>query len=767
MNRTSIFLFTTLFLTLFYLGCNTAKSSKTNRSDPADSLTSYVNPFIGTSGSGNVFPEPVAPFGMIQPGPDTDDKDYGTASGYDYRDSSIIGFSMTHFSGTGIPDLGDFLFMPSVKKPKLKEGSKKNPDSGYRQRYSHKDESASPGYYQVKLQDSGVNVEITAGKRAAIMRYTFPKADSAYILTDLQHMLHWKVIWAHLRVENDSTITGSHITDGWAKNRHIYFAAQYSRPFDHFRIYKNEKPVIYNTYRFNNPRMSQGKDLKFIARFAHPSSRPIYVKVAVSAVSAQNALENLKHAIPHWNFQHIRKQTSHQWEKQLSKITIQGSKQKKENFYTAMYHAFINPSLYEDANGQYRGEDQNIHQTKDFTNYTIFSLWDTYRALHPLYTLIQRKKDADFINSMLALYDQSTEHMLPIWSLQANETWCMIGYHAVPVIADAYMKGVKGFDPERAYEAMKTTAMNPDYDNVMTYAKLGWVPADKENESVSKTLEYAFDDYTIAQMAKKMGKTKDYKYFMDRADNYKNIYDPEVGLMRGRNTDGSWHKPFHPHKYVFKGPITEGTNWQYSWYVPQDVPGLIKLMGGKKAFAAKLDSLFAGNGNTTSVGKDTLDITGRIGWYVQGNETDQQVPFFYDYAGKPWKTQYWSRYIDKHSYHNRPDGLIGNDDCGQMSAWYIFSSLGFYPVAPASNTYAIGSPSVKKATIHLSNGNTFTVRAKNLSHKNVYIQSATLNGKDWDKPYITDNTLESGGSLVFTMGPKPNKSWGVDADIPH
>jgi predicted alpha-1,2-mannosidase len=766
MNRNPLILFTSLFLTLVYVGCNTGKTQNKNSSDPPDSLINYVRPFIGTKDAGNTFPGPLTPFGMIQPGPDTDDSSYGTASGYDYRDSSIIGFSMTHFSGTGIPSLGDFLFMPSITKPPLKQGSKKNPDSGYRQRYSHKYESSSPGYYQVKLLDSGVNVQITAGERAAIMRFTFPKADSAYILTDLHHMLHWNVVWSHIRVENDSTITGSHITHGWARDRHIYFAAQYSRPFDHFRIFNNEKPVIYDTYRFTNPRMSQGKDLKFIARFAHPSSQPIYVKVAVSAVSTKNALENLKHGIPHWNFDRTRRQTQQKWEKQLSKITIQGSKQKKENFYTAMYHAFINPSLYEDVNGQYRGEDQNIHQAKDFTNYTIFSLWDTYRALHPLYTLIQRKKDADFINSMLALYDQSTEHMLPIWSLQANETWCMIGYHAVPVIADAYMKGVKGFNTERAFKAMKTTAMNPDYDHVMAYAKLGWVPADKENESVSKTLEYAFDDYTIAQMAKKMGKTKDYKYFMSRADNYQNIYDPKVGLMRGRNTDGSWHKPFHPHTYKLGGPITEGTNWQYSWYVPQDVPGLIKLMGGKKAFTAKLDSLFTGSRNT-KVNGDTLDITGRIGWYVQGNETDQQVPYYYDYAGEPWKTQHWVRYITKHSYHNKPGGLIGNDDCGEMSAWYIFSSLGFYPVAPASNIYAIGSPSVKKAAIHLSNGNTFTMHAKNLSDKNVYIQSVTLNGKKWNKPYITDKALEGGGSLVFAMGPKPNKSWGIHANIPH
>jgi len=763
MNKTS--LLSTIFFGLVLLsGCT--QKSKNTKNTSSFSAVKYVHPFIGTKGDGNTFPGPVAPFGMIQPGPDTDDSLWATASGYEYSDPSIIGFSMTHFSGTGIPDLGDFLFMPSVTKPKLKEGPKEDPELGHRQRYSHEDESASPGYYQVKLQDSGVNVELTASERAGIMRYTFPAADSAYILTDLKHVLRWNVIWSQMRVENDSTITGSHIVKGWAKNRHLYFAARYSRPFDHYRIYNDGKPVIYNTYRFRSTKMSEGKDLKFIARFAHPEKEPIYVKVGISAVSTQNALKNLDTEIPHWDFDRIRQETQAKWEKELGKIEIEGSEQKKENFYTSMYHAFINPSLYEDANGQYRGLDEQAHQAKDFTNYTIFSLWDTFRATHPLYTLIQRKRDADMIKSMLAHYDQSVEHMLPIWSLEGNETWCMIGYHAVPVIADAVMKGVKGFDVERAYEAAKTTAMNPNYDHVMTYAKLGWVPADKENESVSKTLEYAFDDYTIAQMAKKLGKDKDYKYFISRADNYKNIFDPKTNLMRGKNADGSWYKPFHPHTYKFLGPITEGTNWQYTWYVPQDVPGLIKLMGGKKPFIEKLDTLFNSNPNITET-NNSPDITGMIGQYAQGNEPSHHIAFLYDYTDQPWKTQKWIRYITKHMYHNEPDGLIGNDDCGQMSAWYIFNSLGFYPVAPGSNTYVIGSPSVKKAVMHLSNGNNFTVLADNLSDENVYIQSARLNGKDWNKPYIIDDALESGGTLEFVMGPKPNKSWGVNAKITH
>lgn len=762
MKKNLLLAFTSCLVLLF----SCSRKSKDADAESSFSAVKYVHPFIGTKGDGNTFPGPVAPFGMIQPGPDTDDSLWATASGYEYSDPSIIGFSMTHFSGTGIPDLGDFLFMPSVNKPKLKEGPKENPDLGHRQRYSHEDESASPGYYQVKLQDSGVNVELTASERAGIMRYTFPKADSAYILTDLKHVLRWNVIWSQLRVEDDSTITGSHIVKGWAKNRHLYFAARYSRSFDHFRIYNDGEPIIYNTYRFRSTKQSEGKDLKFIAHFDHPQKEPIYVKVGISAVSTQNALKNLDTEIPHWDFDRVRKETETKWEKELGKIEIEGSEQKKENFYTAMYHAFINPSLYEDVNGQYRGLDEQAHQADDFTNYTIFSLWDTFRATHPLYTLIQRKRDADMIKSMLAHYDQSVEHMLPIWSLEGNETWCMIGYHAVPVIADAVMKGVKGFDVERAYKAAKTTATNPHYDSVMRYAKLGWVPADEENESVSKTLEYAFDDYTIAQMAKKLGKDDDYQYFMNRADNYKNIFDPKTNLMRGKNADSTWYEPFHPHTYKLGGPITEGTNWQYTWYVPHDVPGLIKLMGGKQNFTDKLDTLFNSNPNITET-NNSPDITGMIGQYAQGNEPSHHIAFLYSYAGQPWKTQKWIRFITKHSYHNAPDGLIGNDDCGQMSAWYIFNSLGFYPVAPASNTYVIGSPSVEKATVHLSNGNDFTVETKNLSDENVYIQSATLNGKDWNKPYITDEALEGGGTLEFVMGPKPNKSWGVGSQIPH
>ncbi len=729
------------------------------------SLVDFVNPFVGTEGAGNTFPGPSTPFGMVQIGPDTDDSLWATASGYEYSDKSIIGFSMTHLSGTGIPDLGDFLFMPSIGRPKLVEGTKKNPDGGYRQRYSHNDEQASVGYYQVKLQDSGINVELTCADRAGLMRYTFPASDSAFVLTDLKHVLWWNTVWSHIRVLNDSTIIGFHLVHGWAKERYLYFAARYSKPFDHFRIMDDGKPVIYNTYRFRSEKEAVGKNIKFLAQYKTHANEQIMIKVGISAVSAEDAMKNLDSEIPDWNFNKVRKETSDKWEKQLAKIRIDGTQDQKKTFYTSLYHSFLTPNLYEDNNGKYRGLDWDVHTAKNFTNYTIFSLWDTFRAEHPLLALVQSKRDADMVNSMLAHYDQSVEHLLPVWSLQGNETWCMIGYHAVPVIVDAYMKGVNGFDPERAYEAIKTTAMNPNYDHVATYAKLGYVPDDKENESVSKTLEYAYDDWCIAQMAKALGKKDDYHYFMKRAESFKNLFDPTYGLMRGKDSKGHWHTPFHPHEYVEGGDITEGTSWQYSWFVPQDVPGLIKLMGGKKRFTQKLDSLFTMKPGTVANG-DTLDITGLIGEYAHGNEPSHHIAFLYSYAGQPWKTQMRIHQIVKLMYGDKPNSLKGNDDCGQMSAWYIFNTMGFYPVCPGSNYYVIGSPLVNKAVMHLSNGKDFTMIAQNQSPKNVYIQSAILNGKKWNSPFLPYDQIKSGGKIVFKMGPKPNKKWGMDETIP-
>jgi predicted alpha-1,2-mannosidase len=748
---------------LFAFGAPT--KSTVQSAAPEAPLVDYVRPFVGTQGEGNTYPGASAPFGMVQLSPDTEKQLWETASGYEYSDSSIIGFSLTHLNGTGIPDLGDILFTAAVGTPKFVPGSKMHPDSGYRSRYSHDAEEASPGYYRVKLLNSGVVVELTAGDRSGIIRFTYPATDSAFVILDLSHVLRWDVIWSRLRVENESTVTGFHLVSGWAKERYIYFAAQFSRPFDDYGIVKDGKPVIYNTYRFRSRAEATGKSLQLWARYKTRPSEPIMVKVAISAVSTANAMKNLEAEIPDWGFDRVRSETRAKWNRELAKIRIEGTTAEKETFYTAMYHAFLAPNLYQDVTGEYRGFDQNVHRPgQAFTNYAVFSLWDTYRATHPLFALVQAKRDADMVNSMLAHGDQSVEHLLPIWSLQANETWCMIGYHAVPVIVDAYLKGVKGFDAERAYEAVKTTAMNPNYDNVATYARLGWVPFDKENESVSKTLEYAYDDYCIARMASALGKDDDAAIFLKRAASFKNIFDTTYGLMRGKDSQGRWRTPFNPHVYVEGGDITEGTSWQYTWYVPHNVPGLIALMGGKERFTGKLDSLFI---VTADSSQGVSDIKGRIGEYWHGNEPSHHIIFLYCYAGQPWKTQKLAHEIMKTQYGNEPNSLCGNDDCGQMSAWYIFNAMGFYPVCPGSDGYVIGSPCVKKAVMTLSNGKTFTMTAENLSDENVYVQSVLLNGKTWEQPYLPYDEIRNGGTLAFTMGPLPNMAWGVDSDIPH
>ncbi|MGH7968130.1 MAG: GH92 family glycosyl hydrolase, partial [Limisphaerales bacterium] len=489
----------------------------------------------------------------------------------------------------------------------------------------------------------------------------------------------------------------------------------------------------------------------------------ILVKVAVSAISAADAMQNLDSEVSKddWDFGKLRDQTRAKWDRELSRIEIGGSQRDKETFYTAMYHAFLAPNLYQDSTGQYRGLDSNIHQAKGFKNYAVFSTWDTFRATHPLFALIQAQRDSDMINSLLAHYDQSVDHLLPIWSLQGNETWCMIGYHSVPIIADGYLKGVRGFDPERAYRAMKATAMNPDYDSVATYAKLGWVPYDQENESVSKTLEYAFDDYCIAQMAHTLGHKDDEQYFRKRADSYRNVFDPSTHQARGKDSRGQWRSPFDPHAYGegAQADFTEGTATQYTFYDPQNVPAMIKLFGGKEKFIAQLDALFDYKEPLKTQAAE--DIQGRIGEYWHGNEPSHHIIYLYTYAGAPWKTAGRLHEVMRTQYGNQPNSLTGNDDCGQMSAWYIFTALGFYPVCPSSDYYVIGSPSLSHAIMHLSNGKKFVVEAHNLSDQNIYVQSVTLNGKDWDSPLLPYRELKHGGTLVFTMGPNPSPSWGT------
>ncbi|HTL72626.1 MAG TPA: GH92 family glycosyl hydrolase [bacterium] len=749
-----------------------AKAAEKKPSQPAE----YVRPFVGAQGEGNTFPGPSVPFGMVQISPDTDTTNWNTDSGYEYTDPTIQGFSLTHLSGTGCPDLGDFLFVPQVGTPEFVPGAKDHPESGYQSLFSHADELAAAGYYKVKLQKSGVTAELTAGERSGMLRFTFPASAEASILTDLNHVINggrWQIAESRLRIEDGSTVTGFHLVNGWAKERYLYFAARYSRPFDEALIINNGKPVTYKSYvnyRFRSRNEAAGTNLQLLAKFKTSANEVIQVKVAVSAVSAANALQNLDAEIPDWDFDKVRAAAVEKWNRELGKIQIEGTPEQKATFYTSLYHALLVPNLYQDVNGEYRGFDQNIHRAKNFTRYTVFSLWDTFRAEHPLLALIQEKRDSDMINSMLDHYAQSADHLLPMWELQGNETWCMIGYHAVPVIVDGYLKGVKGIDAQRVYDAIKATAMNPDYDGLASYRKLGWVPCDEEDESLSKTLEYAYDDWCIAQMAKALGKRADYEYFLKRSASYKNIYDSETGWMRGKDTQGNWRTNFNPH--LFGGgtnlqDVTEGTSSQYSWFVPQDVPGLIALMGGKEKFVAKLDSLFdAKQSEPFTRELSENDLRGCIGEYWHGNEPAHHIIYLYCYAGQPWKAAEKLHQIVKTQYGSQPGSLCGNDDCGQMSAWYMFTCMGFYPVCPAGNYYVIGAPQIPKAVMHLSNGKDFTMTAENLSDENIYVQSVRLNGRNWDSPFLPYQELKNGGKIAFKMGPQPSR-WGTNPVLPE
>lgn len=726
-------------------------------------LVSYVRPLVGTSGYGNTYPGSQIPFGGIQISPDTDFDFYDAASGYKYDHSTLLGFSLTHLSGTGIPDLGDFLFIPGTGKIHFTPGTHENPDDGYRSRYSHEREWASPNYYAVDLLDYDVKAEMTSGVRSGMLRFTYPESDSAFILLDLNHTLYQQCPWSNIRIENDSTLTAYKLVQGWGPERHVYLTAVFSRPFEDFGIMQDTIPVIYNTKRFRSHLEAWGKKLCFWMSFSTLQDEQITVKVAISAVSTDGAKLNMQE-LAGKTFETLKTEGEQLWEKQLAKFRVEGTQKQKETFYTSVYHAFLHPFIFQDADGHFRELDKNIGHAEEFTNYTVFSLWDTYRALHPLFNLVQREINADIINSMLAHYDKSVEHMLPIWSFYGNETWCMIGYHAVSVIADAIMKDVQGFDYERAYKAMKTTATNPHYDCLPEYTDLGWVPFDKEKESVSKTLEYAYDDYCIARVAKKLGKMEDYAFFIKRAMSYKNLIDPETKFMRGRDSQGNWREPFSPMAYQGPGSvngwgdITEGFTLQYTWYVPHDMEGYIDVIG-KNLLLNRLDSMFVTKMADNIPGAH--DIQGRIGAYWHGNEPCHQIAYIYNYLGQPWKCQEKVRYIMETFYGNAPDALSGNDDCGQMSAWYIFNAMGFYPTAPSSNIYNIGSPGLPMVDMQMSNGKHIRITTENWSSKNVYIKKLFLNGREYNKSYITYDDLEKGMELHFILSSIPNYKRGV------
>ena len=736
---------------------------------------------------GHTYPGATVPFGMVQLSPDTDtlsyeaDGKYNTrayeyCSGYQYEDKTIVGFSHTHYSGTGHSDLGDFLIMPTVGSLRLNPGVAGIPKSGFRSRYSHANEVAQANYYKVKLDEYNIQAELTTAARVGFHQYTFPKADSAHIVLDLMSGIYNyedKNVWTYLRVENDTLVTGYRQTSGWARTRTVYFAMTFSKPFKEYGCKNFGKKQVYQGFwrKFdqakNFPELA-GRQLRAYFNFNTTEGEKIKIKFALSPVSMEGALLNMQTEAPGWDFNEVKEKGQALWDKELHKIEIDASTADKENFYTAMYHSFINPTIYMDVDGQYKGLDQSNHTAKNFTNYTTFSLWDTYRALHPLFNIIQPKRNGDMVRSMLAHYRQSSLHMLPIWSNSGNENWCMTGYHAVSVIADAAVKGVEGFDANKALDACVATARKRDYDGIGLYMDRAFIPADKNRTAVSTTLEYAYDDWTIAQLAKKLNRTDIYTEFIKRSQAYMQVWDPSIGFMRPRLTDGTFRKEFDPLSTSNQGFI-EGNSWNYTLFVPHDPANLIGLMGGDKKFIHYLDTLFTMH-LTDAFFAETEDITrdGIIGGYVHGNEPSHHVAYLYNWTSKPWKTQERVRMILKNQYRNSPDGLGGNDDCGQMSAWYIFSSLGFYPVAPGSDVYQIGSPAVNTATLHLENGKTFTIEAKNQSPQNVYVGKLELNGKELNGWSITHEQIANGGRLVFYMIdkiPSPAKQRGKVFEI--
>lgn len=740
-----------------------------------EDLTRYVNPLIGTQEMGHVFPGSCVPFGMVQLSPDTDTIPYafngkytGTVyrycAGYQYNDPTIVGFSHTHFSGTGHSDLGDFLIMPTVGDLKLNPGTADKPENGYRSRFKHDTEISSPGYYRVKLEDDNITAELTTTEHVGFHQYTFPKSDNSHIILDLTHGIYnydGKVLWSQVWVHNDTLVTGYRITSGWARTNYLYFAMVFSKPIKNYGS-KNEENVVYKGFwrKFdqenNFPEMG-GRKLKTHFDFETKEGEKIKIRFALSAVSTEGALKNLYAEIPHFDFEKIKSEAREKWQNELERIVIEATPEIKKTFYTSLYHTFINPIQYMDVDSMYRGVDHQIHKAKGFTNYSVFSLWDTYRALHPLFTLIQPKRTADMINSMLAHYDQNVHKILPVWSHFGNENWCMIGYHSVPVIADAWINGIRGFDPEKALEACVSSATYKNYGNLGDYMKLGYVPVDKNVNGSSMTLEYAYDDWAIAQLAKSVGNEKIATQFKERSGNWKNLFNEKTGFTGAKNSDGNWKSPFDPLHTANEGFI-EGNSWNYSLYVPQDVPALILKLGGNEKFSQYLDTLF----NRYLPDKyfaETEDVTreGLIGCYVHGNEPSHHVPYLYNWAGKPWKTQERVHQIKNTMYQNKPNGLCGNDDCGQMSAWYVFSCIGFYPVAPGSGNYAIGSPSVSKAVIQLSGQKELAIRVNNFSDKNIYVQSVKINGKELANYTLEHGDMINGGELVFTMGNKPFK----------
>ncbi|MEG9434904.1 GH92 family glycosyl hydrolase [Edaphobacter sp. HDX4] len=738
----------------------------------AASAYQSVDPLIGTGPEGHTFPGATVPFGMVQLSPDTQirpfKQSYKWAAGYRYEDTTILGFSHTHFSGAGHSDLGDVLLQPIAGEVRLEPGEIDRPESGYRSRFSHKTEKAEPGYYAVTLDDYKVRAELTATERVGVHRYSYPAGEPEHILMDLRSSIYnyeGKVLWSRIRIRKDGTITGMRETRGWAPGRQLYYAIRFSRPMVSHELYDRESPVEYKGFAppGTTPQEKQaieGRGLVGVFDFA-PTGTPLVVKVALSPTSEENAIANMDAEVPDFDFERVHGAARTTWEKALAVIDIAAAPAMRRNLYTALYHALLAPGTSMDVDGSYRGPDNQVHKADGFHFVSSFSLWDTYRAEQPLMTLIEpESRTSDVVRSLVESQRESPFGILPVWQFQGIETWCMIGYHAVPEIADAYMKGIRGFDAKQALDAMMASADYGPYGYLDEYMKLGYVPIDHDGEAVSKTMEYAFDDWTISRMATAMGRKDIAEVFAKRAENWRNVFNRQSGFVQPRYANGSWREPFEPARAGADSGFTEGNSWQYSWYQPQDEQGLIELLGGDEKLVSKLDAMFDAKVDPKQYA-DVEDIAGLIGQYIHGNEPSHHLAYLYNYAGQPWRTQERLQQIVDSQYKPTVDGLVGNDDLGQMSAWLIFTSLGFYPVAPASNEYVIGRPFVDRATLMLPDGKTFRIVAEKMSAENRYVESVSLNGKPLERSYLLHEEIVHGGELRFVMGPEPNRKWAV------
>ncbi|MGY5849857.1 GH92 family glycosyl hydrolase [Salegentibacter sp. F14] len=744
-----IFLITFLWL---FLSCEDQNKNNSKVLDSEKDLTSYVDPFIGTGGHGHTYPGATLPFGMIQLSPDNGVSDWDWCSGYHISDDIIAGFSHLHLSGTGIGDLADLLFMPINRQIDLTAEVKSRNDIPYKSKFSHNNEQSRPGYYQVFLEDSQVNVELTSSRRTGYSKYTFAQDDLQSVVLDLGFAINWdSPTETKIVLEDEKTISGYRHSTGWAKNQKVFFAAEFSKPITSHTLTSESKRVDGET--------AQGKKTSAQFFFDQTTGREVELKLALSSVSIENAKENMDKGA--FEFQEIVGKADMNWEKSLQHINIKTPVDSlKTIFYTALYHSQLAPVTFSDSNGEFRKANDSIVKADDYTAYSTLSLWDTFRAQQPLLSITHPERVSDIINTMLEYY--KTNEVLPVWTLYGNETNTMTGYHSIPVITEAYLKGIKGFDPEEAYTAMKKTMMQ-DARGLKYYKEYGYIPYELLDESVTITLEYAYNDWCVAQMAKALGKTKDYEYFSSRAEAYQNLFDKESGFMRGKATDGhSWNTPFDPKfsNHRENTDYTEGNAWQHSWFVLHEPERLIDLHGGRENFTSKLEQLFTESSEITG-DNVSADISGLIGQYAHGNEPSHHIAYLFNKAGKPWRTQYWVRHILKTQYNTKPDGLSGNEDAGQMSAWYVFSSLGLYPFNPAAAQYEITSPLFEETTINLGKGKQFRIVANNVSEENIYIQSATLNGEKLNRTTISHKELLAGGELIFEMDSEPNKNWGT------